>query len=62
MATTKIPTMLRLPEDLHLKTKKIAQIEHRSVNAEIEFILEKYISNYESENGTLSINTDELYQ
>lgn len=54
--------MLRLPEDLHLKTKQLAQIEHRSVNAEIEFILEKYISNYESENGTLSINTDELYQ
>lgn len=62
MATTKIPTMLRLPEDLHLKTKQLAQIEHRSVNAEIEFILEKYISNYESENGTLPINTDELYQ
>ena len=62
MATTKIPTMLRLPEDLHLKTKEIAQIECRSVNAEIEYILAKYISNYESENGSLPINTDELYE
>lgn len=61
MATNKIPTMLRLPEDLHRKTKQLAQIERRSINAEIEFAISKYINDYESTHGSLPIDPDELY-
>lgn len=55
MATNKIPTMLRLPEELHTKIKLLADIEHRSLNMEIEYALSKYIVNYESSNGSLNL-------
>ena len=46
MATSKIPTMLRLPETLHLKIKQLAELEHRSMNMEIEYALSKYIFDF----------------
>lgn len=55
MATSKIPTMLRLPEDLHLRIKQLANIEHRSINMEIEYAISKYISQYESEHGAIPL-------
>lgn len=60
MATAKIPTMLRLPEDIHSKIKLLANIEHRSLNMEIEFALSKYISEYETINGC--INSPNLFE
>lgn len=57
MATSKIPTMLRLPEQLHEKVKLLADIEHRSMNMEIEYALSKYVSDYESQNGTIPLST-----
>lgn len=57
MATNKIPTMLRLPDSLYKKIKKLAQIERRSANAEIEFAISEYIANYEAKHG--SILTDD---
>lgn len=53
MATSKIPTMLRLPETIHVKIKQLAELEHRSLNMEIEYALSKYISEYESEHGPI---------
>lgn len=55
MATTKIPTMLRLPENIHIKLKQLSALEHRSMNMEIEFALSKYISEYETENGPIDV-------
>lgn len=56
MATSKIPTMLRLPEELHYKIKQLATIDHRSMNMEIEYALAKYIAEYESEHGTIDVS------
>ena len=53
MATDKIPTMLRLPEDLHYKIKKLATLEHRSMNMQMEFAISEYIRKYESEHGEI---------
>lgn len=55
MATNKIPTMLRLPNELHGKIKYLAQLEHRSMNAEIEFAISQYISSYEKANGIIDV-------
>ncbi len=55
MATSKIPTMLRLPETLHLKIKQLAELEHRSMNMEIEYALSKYIFDFESQNGPITL-------
>ncbi len=56
MATNKIPTMLRLPEELYGKMKALSVLEHRSMNMEIEHALAKYILQYEKENGEISIS------
>lgn len=55
MATNKIPTMLRLPNELHSKIKCLAQLECRSMNTEIEFAISQYISSYEKVNGTIDV-------
>ncbi|MCI9421078.1 MAG: Arc family DNA-binding protein [Eubacterium sp.] len=55
MATNKIPTMLRLPEELHNKVKILSSLEHRSMNMEIEYALTKYIFQYEEEHGTINL-------
>lgn len=62
MATNKIPTMLRLPEKLHNQIKLLSNLEHRSMNMEIEYILSSYVAEYEKQNGTILIDTDELFQ
>lgn len=56
MATNKIPTMLRLPEELHSKMKALSSLEHRSMNMEIEYALTKYILQYEKENGVIDLS------
>lgn len=55
MATNKIPTMLRLPEELHKKVKILSSLEHRSMNMEIEYALTKYIFQYEKEHGSIKL-------
>lgn len=35
--------MLRIDDDLHEKLKQLAEKEKRSLNKEVEYILEKYI-------------------
>lgn len=55
MATDKRPTMLRLPEDLYEKLRLLAFIERRSVNRQIEHVLEKYIADFEAANGPLEV-------
>ncbi|MGN0141529.1 MAG: Arc family DNA-binding protein [Roseburia sp.] len=60
MATNKIPTMLRLPETLHAQIKKLSNIEHRSMNMEIEYILSSYVTEYERKNGIIPADPDEF--
>lgn len=62
MATSKIPTMLRLPEEIHSKLKQLSKLEHRSMNMEIEFAISEYINNYEKEHGSLATSFDDLSQ
>ncbi len=57
MATDKKPTMLRLTNDMYEKMRYLAYAEHRSMNAEIEYALSLYISQYEEAHGVISIPT-----
>ena len=52
------PFSLRVSEELLEKIKYIASKNKRSANKEIEFVLENYIRNYESENGIIMIEQD----
>lgn len=40
----KIATLIRIEEELYEEIKYIAEREKRSINKQIEFILEKFIS------------------
>lgn len=55
MATNKIQTGLRLNETLYEKAKAISVKENRSLNNLIEYALQKFIDDYETEHGTIQI-------
>ena len=55
MATDKKPTMLRLTDDMYEKIRYLAYLEHRSMNAEIEYAIDSYITSFEKTNGTISV-------
>ncbi len=52
------PYPLRLEETLNGKLKALAKENNRSFNREVEYILRKFIEQYEKENGELPIETE----
>ena len=59
MATNKIQTGLRLTEDIYEKAKFLAAKDQRSLNNFIEYVVQCYIDNYESNNGSISLPDEE---
>lgn len=53
MAKYHSPFSLRISEELLAKVKKIAEVNHRSANKEIEAALEKYVIAFEREHGEI---------
>lgn len=51
MATTKVQTGLRINETAYNKLKAIAQIEQRSLNNIMEYVIMRYIADYEATHG-----------
>ena len=58
MAVSKIQTGLRLEEGLYEKVKTLADMEGRSLNNLAEYIIRRYIADYEAENGSLAQSPD----
>ena len=55
MATDKKPTMLRLTSDMYEKIRYLAYLEHRSMNAEIEYAIDSYIAFFEKQHGPINL-------
>lgn len=55
MATSKIQTGLRLDEITYAKAKALADQERRSLNNLVEYALQKYIFEFETVNGPISV-------
>lgn len=55
MATNKIQTGLRINEQSYQKLKTLCLQENRSINNLIEYIIQKYLETYESENGSIPL-------
>uniref|UniRef100_A0A7C5V684 Arc family DNA-binding protein n=1 Tax=Caldicellulosiruptor owensensis TaxID=55205 RepID=A0A7C5V684_9FIRM len=54
-----LPTFtLRIPEKLLAKLRVVANINKRSVNKEIEFLIERYIEEFEAEHGEIKIEEE----
>jgi len=49
----KIQTGLRLEEELYEKLKTLANMEGRSLNNLAEYIIRRFVAEYESQNGSL---------
>lgn len=47
------PFSVRIPDELLDKIKKLAAMNKRSANKQVEYILEQYIHRWEAENGPL---------
>lgn len=47
------PFSVRIPDELLDKIKKLAVMNKRSTNKQVEFMLEKYMEQWEAENGPL---------
>lgn len=58
MATDKRQFTLRLQDENFLKIKYLADKERRSMAMQIEHVIEKYIRDFEKENGTISLSED----
>lgn len=50
------PFSLRVSDELMDKLKYLAEKNRRSINKQIEFILDAYISDYEKENGAIILD------
>ena len=48
---------VRMPDELYLKLKSIAQQEGRSYNQQAVYILKKFVENYEKEHGKITADT-----
>lgn len=53
MAVPKIQTGLRIEEQVYGKLKTLSKQEGRSLNNLIEFIIRKYVEDYEATHGVL---------
>jgi len=49
------PFSLRISEDLIEKIKRIAEINKRSANKELEFVIETYVKQYEKQHGQIKL-------
>lgn len=56
MAVSKIQTGLRLEEETWKKISYISKINKRSLNAQVELIIEECISQFERNNGSIPLD------
>jgi hypothetical protein len=56
MAVDKIQTGLRLESDLLRKITYVAKYEKRSLNAQLEYVIQCFVEQYEAEKGTIPVD------
>lgn len=59
MPVIKVTTALRLEEDAHIKITYIAKRKKRSLNAQLEYLVDRCIEEYEAKNGAIEIQEDQ---
>ncbi len=58
MAVFKVQTGLRLDEPTYNRLNALAKLESRSLNNLAEYIIKKYLDDYEAKNGSLVIQNN----
>ena len=62
MATNKIQTGIRFEPELLYKITQVARDNKRSLNAQLEFLAQQCVKEYEATNGPISVDEDQLYR
>lgn len=62
MATNKIQTGIRFEPELLYKITQIAKRNKRSLNAQLEFLAQNCVIEYEKTNGEIPIDENEVYK
>ena len=62
MPVDKVQTGLRMEEDALIKITYVAKRNRRSLNAQLEFLAEQCIKEYEREHGAIEVTEEERYK
>ena len=62
MATNKIQTGIRFEPDLLYKITYVAKENKRSLNAQLEFLAQNCVREFEISNGQIPLDEDKLYK
>ncbi|MBQ8768787.1 MAG: Arc family DNA-binding protein [Oscillospiraceae bacterium] len=62
MATNKIQTGIRFEPELLYKIAHVAKNNKRSLNAQLEYLAQLCVKEYETENGKIPVDDEALYQ
>ena len=62
MATNKVQTGIRFEPELLYKIAYVAKDNKRSLNAQLEYLAQACVREYEAENGAISMDEDALYR
>ena len=61
MATNKIQTGIRFEPELLYKITHIAKENKRSLNAQLEYLAQVCVKQFEAENGEIPVDENKLY-
>ncbi len=62
MATNKIQTGIRFEPELLYKIAYVAKENKRSLNAQLEFLAQTCVREFESSNGHIAVDEEKLYK
>ena len=62
MATNKIQTGIRFEPELLYKITYVAKDNKRSLNAQLEYLAQLCVKEYEAANGSIPVSEDALYR
>lgn len=62
MATNKIQTGIRFEPELLYKITHVAKDSKRSLNAQLEYLAQECVREYEAANGKIPVDEDALYR
>ncbi len=62
MATNKIQTGIRFEPELLYKITYVAKTNKRSLNAQLEYLAQLCVKEFEAENGEIPVTDEALYQ
>ena len=62
MATNKVQTGIRFEPELLYKIAQVAKANKRSLNAQLEYLAQNCVEEYERDHGQITIDESDLYK